>query len=119
MTHYIAGLYNIVATQGSAFERIILWKDPANKPIKLGGYRARLQIRPSVASETVVAEFTTENGHIELGATDGSITLTATSQQTAAIPADKYVYDLELISSSDYVYRLVQGNFAVKAQVTR
>jgi len=115
-----AGQYNIVADQGSTLSRIIYYKDPANKPIVFTGYKARMQVRPTVTSSTVTLELTTENGGIELGDTDGSIALYVDDTQMTAIAEGMYKYDLELVApSSDlYVYKLLQGNFAVRSEVT-
>lgn len=115
-----AGQYNIVADQGSTLSRIIYYKDPANKPIVFGGYTARMQVRPSTSSETVVLELTTENGGIELGDTDGSIALYVDDAVMAGIEEGLYKYDFELIAPSSelYVYKLLQGNFAVRSEVT-
>lgn len=115
-----AGQYNIVADQGSTLSRIIYYKDPANVPIKFGGYTARMQVRPSIASSTVLLELTTENGGIELGDTDGSIALYIDDTVMAGVPEGLYKYDFELIAptSSLYVYKLLQGNFAVRSEVT-
>ena len=115
-----AGQYNLVADQGSTLTRIIYYKDPAKKPIKFTGYKARMQVRPTVASSTVVLELTTENGGIELGDTDGSIYLYVDDNITAQLDEGLYVYDLELVAPSEdlYVYKLLQGNFAVRSEVT-
>lgn len=115
-----AGLYNIVADQGSTLSRIIYYKDPANVPIKFTGYRARMQVRPAANSTTVLLELTTENGRIELGDTDGSIALYIDDVTMISIPEGIYVYDLELIAPSAnlYVYKILQGNFAVRSEVT-
>jgi len=116
-----AGLYNIVADQGSTLSRIIYYKDPAKKPILFSGYTARMQVRPSVDSDTVVLSLTTENGRIELGDTDGSIALYIDDVTMMSIPEGIYVYDLELVapSSNLFVYKILQGNFAVRSEVTR
>lgn len=115
-----AGQYNIVADQGSTFSRIIYYKDPANKPIKFGGYTARMQVRATEASSAVILELTTENGGIDLGDTDGSISLYIDDAVTAQLQEGIYRYDLELVApTSDlYVYKLLQGNFAVRSEVT-
>ena len=115
-----AGQYNIVADQGSTFSRIIYYKDPAKVPIKFTGYTARMQVRPTVASSSVLLELTTENGGIELGDTDGSIYLYVDDTIMAQMDEGLYKYDLELVApSSDlYVYKLLQGNFAVRSEVT-
>lgn len=116
-----AGLFNIVADQGSTFSRTIVWRDPAKKPILLSGYTARMQIRPSVGSSTVTLELTTENGGITLGETNGQIRLYISDEVMATIAEHKYVYDLELIGPTEdlYVYKLLYGNFAVRSEVTR
>lgn len=115
-----AGLYNIVANQGSTFSRTILWRDPAKKPIKMGGYKARMQVRKTTDS-AIVLSLTTENGRISLHPTNGEITLLISDEVMTSIPEDKYVYDLELVAPSEelYVYKLLQGNFAVRSEVTR
>ena len=115
-----AAQYNLVADQGSTFTRIIYYKDPANKPIKFTGYTARMQVRPTEASSTVLLELTTENGGIELGDTDGSIYLYIDDNITAQMSEGIYRYDLEIAAPSAdlYVYKLLQGNFAVRSEVT-
>jgi hypothetical protein len=116
-----AGLYNIVADQGSTLSRVIYYKDPAKKPILFNGYTARMQVRPTYASSSVILELTTENGGIELGATDGSIVLYVSDEVMVGIPEAIYVYDLEIVgpSADIFVYKILQGNFAVRSEVTR
>jgi hypothetical protein len=115
-----AGQYNIVADQGSTLSRVIYYRDPAKVPIKFTGYTARMQVRPSNTSEIILLEMTTENGGIELGATDGSIALYVDDVVMAGIPEGIYVYDLELLAPSAdlYIYKILQGNFAVRSEVT-
>jgi hypothetical protein len=116
-----AALYNIVADQGSTFSRIVYYKDPAKKPIKFGGYTARMQVRPEIDSQTILLELTTENGRISLGDTDGSILLYIDDTVMETIEEGIYAYDLELVapSSDVFVYKILQGNFAVRSEVTR
>lgn len=115
-----AGLYNIVADQGSTLSRTIVWKDPAKKPILMAGYTARMKVRASNTSNTILS-LTTENGRITLGLTNGQIQLYVSDEVMATIPEGKYLYDLEMVApSSDlYVYKLLQGNFVVRPEVTR
>lgn len=116
-----AGQYNIVADQGSTLSRIIYYKDPAKKPILFSGYTARMQIRPNTSSSEVLLELTTENGGIELGETDGSIALRISDSDTMAMSEGIYAYDLELVAPSAdlFVYKILQGNFAIRSEVTR
>ncbi len=115
-----AGLYNIVADQGSTLSRTILWRDPAKKPILMAGYTARMKVRASSTSSTILS-LTTENGGISLGLTNGQIQLYVSDEVMATIPEGKYLYDLEMVapSSDVYVYKLVYGNFVVRPEVTR
>lgn len=88
-------------------------------PINLTGYTARMQIRSSVESETVLVNLTTENGGITLGGTGGTVQLLITAVATAAITWTSGVYDLELVSGSGIVTRLVSGRINVTQEVTR
>jgi hypothetical protein len=80
-----------------------------------------MQVRPTVDSETVVLELTTENGGINLGATNGNINIYVPDEVMQTIAEDMYVYDLELVapSSNLYVYKILYGNFVVRSEVTR
>jgi hypothetical protein len=115
-----AGLYNIVADQGSTFSRTVVWKDPAKKPILLRGYTARMKVR-AITGLNVLLELTTENGGISLGDTDGQINLYITDEVMETIPEGRHLYDLELVapSSNKYVYKILRGNFVVRTEVTR
>lgn len=116
-----AGLYNIVADQGSTLARTILYRDSAKKPILFSGYTACMQVRPTVDSETVILELTTENGGITLGATNGNINIYVSDEVMQTIAEDMYVYDLELLAPSRtlYIYKILYGNFVVRSEVTR
>jgi hypothetical protein len=56
---------------------------------------------------------------LTLGGAAGTIVITLTATQTAALTAGNYVYDLELVSGAGVVTRLVQGNVTVTAEITR
>lgn len=79
-----------------------------------------MQVRKTTDS-AVVLELTTENGRISLHRTNGQISLIIPDEVMATIPEDKYLYDLELIgpTAEIYVYKLLQGNFVVRSEVTR
>ena len=115
-----AGLYNITADQGATFSRTVTWRDSARQAINVTGYTARMQVRPTTGSSTVILSLTTENDRIELGGATGQVTITVSAADMANVAADKYVYDLELIApSTGVVNRLIQGNFVVRGEVTR
>ena len=114
----IAAIYNMLVDQGATFSRVLTYKDDAGNPVNLTGYTARMQVRDTYDAAGVALNLTTENGGIALGGALGTITLAATATATAAITADQYVYDLEMITGSQ-VTRLVEGTFTVTPEVTR
>ena len=110
--------YDFCIPAGATFSKVIRYKaDGAN--VNLSGYTARMQIRPTAASATTTLALTTENSRIALGGTAGTITLSISATDTAAITAGRYVYDLELVSAGGIVTRLLQGIVTVSANVTR
>lgn len=90
-----------------------------NYPISLVGYTAKMQIRETVDSPTVILELTHLNGGIILDTTNYTITVTMTSTQTAAFSFPTAVYSLELTDSSGNVTTFIQGNLTLIAEVTR
>lgn len=114
----LAATYGFTADQGATFNQVITWKDSANAPIDLTGYTARMQIRQKVSSSVALA-LTTENGRITLGGAAGTIDLLVSSTDMTALPSGPYTYDLELVSGSGIVSRLLMGTFVVRSEVTR
>jgi len=122
MSCSISGVYNIACDQGATFSRSITWKDSANVAYDIAGYTARMQVRTAANAASYVIALTTENGRIAIGntiSTKGQVTLTISAADTANLTAGQYVYDLELVSGGGVVTRLIEGNFKVKAEVTR
>jgi tRNA threonylcarbamoyladenosine modification (KEOPS) complex Pcc1 subunit len=115
----VAAKYDIVMDQGATFSRAITWQDSQAVPVNLTGYTARMQVRDEVDSSTSALSLTTENSRISLGGAAGTIALLVSATDTAAVAAGEYVYDLELVSGSGTVTRLIQGCFTVDAEVTR
>lgn len=119
MSCAISGTYNITCDQGATFKRTITWTNQAKTPYNLTGYTARMQVRSNVTSNTVVLELTTGNGRITLGGAAGTVDLLVSAANTASLTSGLYVYDLELVSGGGEVTRLIEGNFNVRAEVTR
>lgn len=114
------GRYDMTIWQGATFQRVFTWRvgTPAAN-VNLTGYTARMQLRTAANAATPVLEATTENGRITLGGAAGTITLNLSATVTAALPANQYAYDLELVSGSGQVTRLIEGFTTVDAEVTR
>lgn len=119
MSCSITGLYNITCNQGATLQRTITWTDPARNPINLTGYTARMHVRATVESASTILELTNQNGRITLGGAAGTVSLNVAANVTANLTPGLYVYDLEVVSGGGEVTRLVEGNFNVKAEVTR
>ena len=113
-----ATTYDILIEQGATFSQVITYKE-AGVAINLTGYTARLQVRSTLESATSVVELTTANSRIALGGAAGTITLTISATDTAALTAGRGVYDLELVSGSGIVTRLLQGVATISRNVTR
>jgi hypothetical protein len=114
----IAGVYNINMDQGATFERLITVKNADGSLYDFDGYVARMHIRDEYETDTFLASLTTENGGIILGGQEGTIHLYATPEITATLRGD-CVYDLEIITDSGKVHRLIQGKVRVSREVTR
>ena len=110
--------YDLFIEQGAEFTKSFEWKDSTGEPVDLTGYTARMQIRPSVSSDTVIASLTTENGRITLGGTAGTISLFLGATVTDGISKGG-VYDLELVQTEDNVVRFAEGSVTVSKEVTR
>ncbi|NBS60815.1 MAG: hypothetical protein EBT26_01990 [Microbacteriaceae bacterium] len=90
-----------------------------NHPISLVGYTAKMQIRETVDSSTVILELTHLNGGIVLDTANYTITVNMTNVQTAAFTFPVAVYSLELTDSSGFVTTFIQGNLTLIPEVTR
>lgn len=111
---------NITIYQGATYRSLDTWKTGATPaPVDLTGCTARMQIRPTVASDTVFASLTTENGGITLGDDAGTIAVYISDEETAAFNWTAGFYDLEIEFPSGDVRRLIEGKVKVRPEVTR
>ena len=105
---------NLTVDQGSSFESTIDITDNENNPVNLTGYTFMGQIRKTYASTTSVS-FTITS----ISPTSGSINLVLSAEQTSGIKAGRYLYDVEIISSTNIVTRVIEGQIEVTPRVTR
>ena len=105
--------------QGATFTDSLVWKtgDPA-VPVDFIGCTARMHVRQTAKAATTLLELTTENGRITLGP-DGAINILINAVDTAAIAWATGVYDLEIVFSTGYVRRFMEGNIIVSGEETR
>jgi len=113
-----ATTYDILIEQGATYSQVITYKDNG-VAVNLTGYTARMQVRATLESASTLVELTTANSRIALGGAAGTITLTIAAADTAALTSGRGVYDLELVSGSGIVTRLLQGVATISRNVTR
>lgn len=113
------GLYDLIVNKGETLELPITYKDEAGQPIDLTGYAARLQVRERHDSQAVLLELTTENGGITIDGPAGTLTLHLSAAASAALTWERGVYDLEIVSPSGVVTRLLEGSALTRPEVTR
>jgi len=113
-----AGTHDMICDAGATFEKVIQITDSEGENVNITGYSARMQVRPSAASSTVLTELTTANTKISIDGANGKLTLAVPASETATFKAGNYVYDLETVNGST-VERILQGAFVVRAEVTR
>jgi len=90
-----------------------------NQPVPLTGYSARMQIRESVDSPTVIYEASSSNGQIVLNNTLGTITITIPATATTLFTFSTAVYSVELFDTNGKVIPFLVGNLTLVPEVTR
>ena len=86
--------------------------------VDITSYRAEMQLR-SLPNDTVAVLTLDDTNGITIDGPSGTLAVHITAAQTEAIIAGPYYYDLEIISPTNVVTRLVQGELNVNAEVTR
>jgi len=78
-----------------------------------------MQVRPTHSSDVVYLDLSTASGGISIDGPNGTITLSRTAVQTAALAWNEAVYDLEIVSGGGVVTRIMQGKMILSREVTR
>ena len=106
---------NLYIDQGSTFSTTVYVKNDDETAFDLTAHTAAGQIHKSYSTSTKV-DFTLE---IADPATLGQINASLTATQTATLEEGRYVYDIEVTSTSGTVTRVLEGIITVSPQVTR
>ena len=127
-----AGRYSFTIEQGTTFQLELIYKDSNQTPVNLSGYNGRMQIRPTVDSNTVYltlssslnADGTGLNFSGSSGTnppSSGSIGIYISSCTSSALNFTNAYYDLEIYSGSNcpYTVRLIEGQVQLSKEVTR
>ena len=111
----MATVSNLAIDQGTTYSVTIQVADDAGDPRDISNYTGRAQIKRSYYTNTNTA-FT-----VNISAPyQGEITMTLTDAQTSALKAGRYVYDLELVNTTNNaVERVLEGIITVYPEVTK
>lgn len=118
----MADKYGLNIKKGDTFILDITYKDSDGNAIDLTGARVRMHIRETISSTTTLLVFDTDliNGSATIvDAVAGTIQIKATAVETAALAVSLAVYDLEIIDSGGEVTTILEGDVAIKDEVTR
>jgi len=86
-------------------------------PAALTGYTARMTVRDRIGG-TQLSSLTSGTGEITIDTANFTITLVLTPTTTAAFTWKKGVYDLEMVSPSGRVTRILSGSITLSKEVT-
>ena len=110
----MASINNLFVDAGSTYSNIITVTASNGQPLNLTGYTVKSQMRKSYQSSTAY----TFDASI-FNTTGGKIRLQLTDEQSGAIPAGRWLYDVEITSSSGATTRVVEGIVTVTPQITQ
>jgi len=124
-----AGKYSFSIEQGATTSFQVVYKDANSNPVDLTGYQARMQVRETIASSTVICRLSSSldadgtglnlSGSAgNLPPASGSIGVYISAASSSAFTFDTAVYDLELVTGGT-VTRLLQGTIKLDKEVTR
>jgi hypothetical protein len=129
-----AGKYNFIIEQGTTFTLNLEYKDSKGVPVDLTDYYGRMQIRPTVSSNTVYLTLSSSlnpdgtglnfsGSNNNLPPSSGSIGIYIASCTSSLLNFDgQAYYDLEIYSGSGacpLTVRLIEGQVQISKEVTR
>ena len=109
----MAQIQNIYIDQGTTFSLSLNVSDQNGDPKDLSDYTAAAQMRKSYYTNTAI-DF---NADITLPL-DGEVSISLTAEETSAIKAGRYVYDIEIEGESETL-RVLEGIVVVNPEVTK
>lgn len=115
-----AGYHHFIIEQGATFGQVLTLKDSAGSVINLSGYTSgSMQLRENPDSSTKILDISTANGRMVFGGVAGTITLTVSATDTAALTAADGVFDLEITTNAGVVTRLIEGTYSIRRNISR
>tara|TARA_R110000868_G_scaffold47483_1_gene155645 strand:+ start:763 stop:1095 length:333 start_codon:yes stop_codon:yes gene_type:complete len=110
----VSAYTEVLIEQGATFSTTVNVEDTSGSAVNLSGYSASSQMRKSYYSST----YSTIQASVT-GTSNGEITLSMTSANTANLAAGRYVFDLVITASDTTKTRVVEGIVVVSPGVTR
>ena len=110
----MATISNLYIDQGSDFNGVITLTNQDGSPLILTGFTIKSQFRKSYNSSS----FTEFNASVTT-ASQGIITLQLTAAQSSAVQAGRYLYDIEITSSSGAKTRALEGIVVISPEITK
>lgn len=114
-----AGFHHFIIEQGATFQQTLTLKDSSDAVINLTGYTAEMDLRKNQDDSNEVITLTTENSRITMGGAAGTIILTISATDSAALSVGDGVYDLEITDSNGKVDRIMEGTYSIRGNVSR
>lgn len=108
-----AAVYNLVFDEGADLPLNIVWRDDSDQLIDLSGYTARMKLKNTIDGAIVVDW----SSYITLGS-QGTIDLNVPASATIDLGFLDGVYDLEVVSGSGTVYKVLRGKVLIHPEVT-
>lgn len=109
----MAQVQNIYIDQGTTFTFSLAVSDQFGNPKDLSDYNVASQMRKSYYTNSFI-DFTAEVS----SPLDGEITISLTPEQTRALKAGRYVYDIEAENTEETI-RVLEGIVVVNPEVTK
>jgi hypothetical protein len=110
----MATISNLFVDAGANYSNIITVAATNGQALNLTGYTVKSQMRKSYSS-SVAYNFTAS----VYDAAGGKVRLQLDSDQSSAIPAGRWLYDVEITSQSGTKTRVVEGIVTVNPQITQ
>ena len=115
-----AGYHHFIIEQGATFGQTLTLKDSSDTLINLTGYTsAEMDLRETPESSSEVLTLTTANNRVTLGGSAGTVTLSISAADTANLTAGDGVFDLEVVDGSSRVYRILEGTYTIRRNISR
>ena len=112
----MAAIANLIIDQGANFSSDVTVKDANGNAFDLTGYTTQAKLAKGYSSTRTRISMTSV---IATESASGVVALAMTASQTAALDAERYVYDVEITeTSTGTVTRVIEGLITVRPNVT-